>query len=594
MADLIDKIALNENAYFYRQEKYLSVDKIRKIFRDAINDKAGKRKLQEVKKKVSVGSKIVPYSLLVIEYSTDPTFLLESIPTWKEIKFGYLLIVEYPGYIVVLKKNVSGISKLNSHISHVDYDRICNAFVETTSKFERMGLSNMDISDNAIRKKSIEALNLKGAISPFEANKKIINFLRVDSAGKKLSLGLNTSRVNTLQDRKKIEDIVKWIGDTCVQLNAASRRDSFLNNFARPISFEANASKLNPISILLRVDILKELKEQDSIDHFKRETDDGKYVDIDVIKELQVFDTIKEIKVEGSLPNGQWQIENDFDEKAKLVLNQKSFSIRSEELSKIYIEKDGDRQSVVDFINSRQLFLVNFEEADIIYTARKLFQDHQLLESMDDLIEVFEPHPALTKATSEKGGISKSKSKFDSKSLFGIIEKELASEFDFLLCDDLGNEWADFIGISSNSVTFLHAKYKDGVGLSGSNLHEVVSQVQKNLGSLEPTKEMLQAKGRSWTQKYSGSKINKLRKGVGVDKFVETFESVPTKPNYKKKVVLVVNYISKSELEKAFRDLKAGKSFARKKEVLQILWLVSSLVSNCIELRTDVMIYCVP
>ena len=76
---------------------------------------------------------------------------------------------------MISKKNVSGFEKLiEDYIVGLDYSLISKLFVEDNTSFEKLTLNNMDVSDNVIRKKNIEAINLKDSFSTYGANRSII------------------------------------------------------------------------------------------------------------------------------------------------------------------------------------------------------------------------------------------------------------------------------------------------------------------------------------------------------------------------------------------------------------------------------------
>ena len=57
----------------------------------------------------------------------------------------------------------------------------------------------------------------------------------------------------------------------------------------------------------------------------------------------------------------------------------------------------------------------------------------------------------IAAVTSEKGdGYDATSTDFKIGSMFNVVEKKIFNDADFLLCDDLGNEWADHIAIRDN------------------------------------------------------------------------------------------------------------------------------------------------
>src|SRR5205807_3082514 len=102
-----------------------------------------------------------------------------------------------------------------------------------------------------------------------------------------------------------------------------------------------------------------------------------------------------------------------------------------------------------------------------------------------DLLKVLRSIPALSQIGSEKGQRCPSDgSGWQAGSLFHLIDhlgegtglRGELREVDLLVCDDMGNEVADFIAASTSrrSIAFIHAKaFETRVERSASSLQEV-------------------------------------------------------------------------------------------------------------------------
>ncbi len=64
--------------------------------------------------------------------------------------------------------------------------------------------------------------------------------------------------------------------------------------------------------------------------------------------------------------------------------------------------------------------------------------------------------------------------------------------------------------------------------------------------------------------------------------------------NFHGEVHLVINFISKTDLQTNLDLLKAGRSFGQRSETIQILWFISSLIASSQEVNTSVFIHCKP
>lgn len=105
--------------------------------------------------------------------------------------------------------------------------------------------------------------------------------------------------------------------------------------------------------------------------------------------------------------------------------------------------------------------------------------------------------PRLNNVNDEKGAFAARQAALDDESIFGVIVSHVADSRELLVCDDLGDEWADFIGVNDESqpktLSFYHAKHGD-LTLGASGLHVVVSQAIKNLGRMNASDEEIVAK----------------------------------------------------------------------------------------------------
>ena len=169
----------------------------------------------------------------------------------------------------------------------------------------------------------------------------------------------------------------------------------------------------------------------------------------------------------------------------------------------------------------------------------------------------------------------------------------------FLICDDSDfNEWADYIVFYDNCIQFMHAKY-DKSKLSCQSLHVVVSQAQKNIGNLTNYINLEAKKTNNQKTKYDkinskweGTKIERLRRGKDAKSAVIYYNVLSRKINVQKEVALVINFISIKQLREELQKVKDDTSKAP--QVLQMLWILSSLVIACKEAGLSIKIYACP
>lgn len=598
--DQVDNIIINENAYFYQKLNNVPLSKyrIKSIFRETSSGRLGHCLLNEIKIPYTIDTQNLFYSICVFKYNTVPTFIEEEVPDWEEVKIAYLLIVEYEDYIVISKKNASRIQGFLRTLNPLSYEVLSTLFVDDDTSFEKFSLRNLNVSDKAIREKSMEAIDLKQNFSALGASNYILSSLRVKNNDEKTSMMLNSSRINKFGKKSNIEGFCDWSKKIVDKIKSHTIENTFLSIFAEPQNYEQLRFSLAPISVLFNFGEIYADFEAGRITRIflRLEIQDAVLErNIDLFKQFSKVEQLNNI----SIDNGKFIIDNPYADDLELKLNELSITLRSAKLRNVLIRKDtGIEITLLDFLNSRNAFIVNFENIDLVYSNRKLFKDNRLLGNIDQFLKVFKPFPDLQNVTSEKGHFTNTSIGFEAGSEFCFVEDTFSHEHDFLICDDLVKEWADHIGIKDNRVVFYHSKYKNSQS-SASAFQDIVGQAQKNLGNLSPQIFQLDAKREIWNSTYNSStgiatQINRLRKGTTVDDAIEQFTYAVRDPYFKKEVFLVINFISKACLSLWLQNLKDGVNFNEKNEVIQILWFISSLITTCQETNTEVTICCNP
>lgn len=595
----IANILINENAYFYQNinNVNISISKIIEQFRIVSSIKTSNYLINKVK--IRLNEENIYYSICVFKYSTKPTFIDEPINGWQEEKLAYLLIVEIEDFLVISRKNISKLQEFTKLFKTLDYDTLSTLFVNEDTSFEKFSLKNLNVSDKALREKTVEAIDLKENFSSLGANNYMLNSLRVKNNNEKTSLILNSSRINKFGKKNNINSFCKWSKNLIQQIKNHTASDTFLSIFAEPQDYESLKNSLIPISILFNFSSIYtdfELGIISEIIFIQKDTEDNLITrEINIIPFLTKFERLCKI----TFHNDIYTIENSTSNDLQLKLNEKSISIKSNKLRNVrVIYANGVNMSIIEYINSKNSYIINFDNVDLAYSNRKLFKDNRLLGSISNFLKIFKPHIDLNTVTSEKGNFQPTSTNFDSDSIFGFVENNFINDYDFFICDDLGKEWADHIGVSDNKISFFHSKYNT-TSASASAFQDIVGQAQKNLGNLTPQDFQLNSKSNLWNNNYNSTdgvntNIQRLRKGSNTTDLVNQMKLTSNNPYLRKEIFLIINFISKSSLETFLQNLIDGIAFTERNETIQILWFISSLISSCQELNTEVTIYCKP
>jgi hypothetical protein len=211
--------------------------------------------------------------------------------------------------------------------------------------------------------------------------------------------------------------------------------------------------------------------------------------------------------------------------------------------------------------------------------------------------------PALRTISSEKGTLTAPAQTWPQGSLFSLIDRSLTDttapklfgeHFEALVCDDLGTESADFIGVDSSGnrrVVFLAAKWKAGVpGAGASDIYDFCGQALKTIAYLKADGMPLPGAPGKFDQNWSlrGGSVARTRKGPRSRVFRALFQSIRTNPNARREIWLVLSggIISRSAVETGFR------STAPAPHTLQLFHLLLSVYASCQSIGVDLKIYC--
>jgi hypothetical protein len=245
------------------------------------------------------------------------------------------------------------------------------------------------------------------------------------------------------------------------------------------------------------------------------------------------------------------------------------------------------------YIDRNDLYTILFNDLAVVYLDGTLYRDQNLTDGRSFLGHV-QSCAQLNTVTDEKGAFAAGQTAFDRDSVFGVIVERIAEEV--LVCDDLGDEWADFIGINDDSqpktFSFYHAKH-GALTLGASALHIAVSQAIKNLGRLNPSDEEIATKMEKWEGPYNNNNVETaIQRIIGATaaalraKLASTLMS----PDTIRRVLIVTSSLSRAQLEQQFRSIQAGN--APSAHFVQLYWLLMSFFGACNEVNANGYVIC--
>lgn len=597
--DLYHHLLLNEGAYFFKLgSKAITKTYIKDVFSDVVE---GGRfnpltKIIRQPETIEAGDDTCQAlcSLLVFRQVSVPSmfdFDEDTCPdNIKEMKISYLLIVEIRDYVVIVKKNISHLSKFINSLKPISAKVIASVLVEDSTEFQQIKLANMNTSKNAMRTKSYEANNLQISMPMFGTNQNIVTTIRfVNDNDGTCSVNIGTSRIAKFGNKKGLTLLLEWMNFLVSKLENYVEAENFLTRFAMPFSWKEVGADLQPTSLLINIfDLQNYISDKLDDKSIYRKVDKDSYIDF--------TDSFWRIFREGS---ESLELTRSTDTQfmyksigvAKLA-NGLNITAKKPLDSLYYKDNVGRYLSVKSLINTLHCFIVCFSDFSYVYASGKLYRNSEIEKDFDSILAVLEPVGAISNVASEKGeGYSEQSTEFTANSLFHVVENELYNTADILLCDDMGNEWADHIAISNDAISFIHSKCKDKVGLSASNFQDVIGQAIKNIGNMNPNMDALRSKIDSMRGTWKNTGIQKCRRG-NVDDIEGKYLNLMSNPNKKREVCLAVNFLSKNRLATAFDNIKNHISFQQKNSVVQLAWILNGFISTCKEADLNCKIYC--
>lgn len=609
---IIDHLSLNEGAYIYRKLKPLTKTAVRELRRQS----APKDKTYSVYDILQFEDFIVEQNvhckrtMFVYVYNAAPSYLnlstQDACPSALiERRSSYLLLLEYPRYVVIFKKNIGSLKPIREFIDVVSTYSLANALINASTQFKKLATTSMGMSENSITNRSFGGNQLSFALPMSGQNRNIVNEVTFTVGNDSYGISLNTSRLAKLGSKKSLDELTKWVYSILGTIdNYNNTNRTFLNNFAFPISWREEYENLEPSTILFNAFSL--------YDYITSKGDGCVY--------LRYKGNYR--KLIGQLFNKIWSLsssvdlkfnENESDKNLKLynivypdtttkhfddklfVTSEKSKIVVSSKgrAAQLYTQVAGNYVRLLTIIRNQNYFQVGFEDCGFIYANGRLYQDANVGESMDIVLSVLQPEEKIADSQYEKffkNKIVGTETDFGEYSLFHYVETEFFKDCDYIICDDLGDEWADHICIKNNSIFFVHSKWKGGTSLSASNFQDVIGQALKNIGNMQHNGNKIRDKRSKFISTYADDKttINRARnipegKNIDqyVDEFIDKFEKIIKNPNGIREVCLVVSFLSEKEFRDAMEKIRRGEDFAKRKTTIQLFWLLSSFISEC-------------
>ncbi len=596
MANLND-LRFGACAYFYKLKEgnTFSASGIRNMLAEVTSSKINRYLFNEVRQADTSG---VIYSIRVFkEHPKTPGFMSVPEEGWKEQKIGYFIFLEYRSHVAILRKYCTVPKTYADKLENIKYEDLIALFATENTQFQTVSMQNMDASNHAMRYKSYQALNLKENISPIGTSHYYLRSVKGANDDDRFALTIGASRINEFEKDYNIHALCSWVKDTIdAIIGVGALESNFMKIFAKPEKYADVYQQLEPSSLLVFYGLIMVIHDEQGASFFHVKNGNRTLVDDatlyrymqQIMRSYEKVATIVEPKCTRYFTGIDNAIEIKKRKSGIMLLNKTWKNI--EIVGSIDGQYDGTLQ---DLINQQQLFNVYFTDTELVYNNKTLFRDTRLMSSAPHFVDVmkhkitrdfyYEKHPGKSPA-----GMND----WHPDSMFKFVEDTFKQNYTYFICDDCGTEWADHIGISTDRVTFFVEKHKASKD-SASDFQDVVGQALKNLANLIPSDKQLEDRREFWAGLYQTSNMQRYRSAVGnVDEAIAEWKKNNLRPNCKREMCLVVDFLSRANFKQQLDDIANGNAVPHEAELRQRLWLLSSFVNSCLEYGVQPLIYC--
>lgn len=529
------------------------------------------------------GSKF-SYSLRVFQTDRDVHFWQQPI---KDTIYAFILIVVVDGCIAIFKKSCASIAEcMDKHAKLIRSSELTSAFSDVDAQYQKMATRNMTVSDRAMRGRAFEASDLKGLMSVHAAGRSIPYFFKLKLKGRTKTISAQSGRVVEASERKSIHHAVEWAKAQLHDIHNPSNEKDFLNNFAKFVDLDLVWKSSTPNAILLEHSFFVENVVNQGVPIFYT-TRSGRVIEMTSKQIKSLIAEMEQVYEIGPAPDHE--LIGSFRQ-ATLRKNLHSIAVNSLALRNVNFEQNGKKTTLQAYIKKYNLATITFSDPRYMYFMGQCFEDGAGINEIPAMLRTLKVLPTLSSAISEKGEVTKKINKFDSVSMFDIVERAHIAD-DYIFCDDLGNEWADHITFNQAdfSVSFIHSKHGKP-SRSASNLHEVVGQAIKNIGNMDiEPKIFLKKYKEKFRKNYSGGLISRTRKSLP-GKFEDYLYRVRQDYRFNRRCIICCSFISKKMIEKEFVKIQKGKAVAG--NITQLYWILSSFVHAAKEAGVHPIVYC--
>lgn len=603
---MINELQASKSCYFFRQRAPITASAITSLFRAVRSAQTSASNNFFSFSREPHGTAL--WSSLCFQFDRTPAFLPGSDSVVDRVT-GYLLIVEYRGHIAIFKSQIDVTPEFaKRHLERVSPQEVDRGLTSKDSIFDRVRLRNMSLSRFALRSKTLEGDNLQNNVGMASSARFAPLGYSFREADEHYSTTPRTGRIAQRADRTGYIDLVDYACSIVDRIHPRPGRPSsspFLAAFARPM--ELSELTAAPSQFAVDTAILKQAIFDDKIIRLVKPNGPG-FRELPKAEVDPILDELTAVlsvtigaprKLVLTQPTTGAEVGEIATNKMRIALRRLTLPA----LSQVYVEDtkfgvgaDNGRVLLKKFIDEQNAFIVLFDQPQFAYLDGSLYQDDSLVNGGELFLGYLFGNTDLAHVVEEKGAFTTAHCTFDNDSTFGTVLSTVAPEDHVMVCDDLGDEWADFIGFrtdpSAPRITFYHAKHGE-LSLGASPFHVSVGQAIKNLGNLSLPASSMPKKYRRWSRLYTNNRvrtnISRTCRGTLADTQAAV-EFCRNAPHTTKRVAIVTSSLSKAAVRQAFLNIASGAPVDP--YFVQLYWLLSSFFAACTEVGAFGCVIC--
>lgn len=495
----------------------------------------------------------------------------------EQVAYSHLAILSVENLLAIQGAHGS----LHGYATKVKPETLFNPIDGQTTTTRKTSSRRVVLSKTAIQKRQLQADNLNISLSVAAAFQSTLDSCQIIDKDADYRIDCKKSKVTVPMQQRSLAGHARWIINAYT--SGGNNKESFFG-FLNSKSNEIDLKTLTPKRVAL--DIKGIASETDNPYTIIRAENSQPATAQEARELLEESDGQITVDIRGKYAVAKLG-ENKIIEFRK---RKSRLAIRSKWLDSYLVDYgEGDSRSLRKVVEDRQAFYMDFANSTLVYSYGEIYDAAEIADLKPTIMQAFRTYNELSKATSEKGEpFLPAQTSFKSDSLFGLVENVIAKDAKHLFCDDLGDEWADHVGIRTNgdrAIEFFVSKHLDG-NATASRLHDAISQSLKNILNILSGREKIKTKINSkWNADYvSGhvkTGISRNRKASLCSEALDDFTEAWINPGIEKRLYLVANNIRRSMISQTLDRVKA-KSAVEPHE-LQLVCLLSMFVMCCMD-----------